>query len=485
VTGCTAWARRIVSGAASPSPGNRTFLGPQPRRGADRLFDGHLRIDAVRIVQVEVVDARAQQRGVIVPPLSYLSVMSHRVDRRTVPRDLPFCRTMEPLRTYGDAPYTVAVLHGGPGAAGSAGPIARALGQRRGVLEPMQTADSLEGQLVELHGVLTTHGRPPLTLVGWSWGAMLAYLFAARHPGLVAKLVLVSSAVFDEASAATVQPTQLGRLDEAARQEVITLRTLLADDASGTDRNAALARLAHLLDRADTYDAPAPDTEPMAVDHAINRRVWSDARPLRQSGALLELGRSIRCPVVALHGDYDPRPAEGVRAPLAAVLPDFRFVLLDRCGHKPWLEAAARDRFFQILDAEVDRVRGDTSHTLRGRVVSGLGDFSQGTERLHAHYERKTGLRLVPGTLNVQLDAPYDLPPHPLRLEAHEYGGTVSVNLFPCRIFGRRAFILRTDATEQGRGRHPRSLVEVATDVRLRDLFGLRDGDVVEIEVAT
>jgi len=44
------------------------------------------------------------------------------------------------------------------------------------------------------------------------------------------------------------------------------------------------------------------------------------------------------------------------------------------------------------------------------------------------------------------------------------------------------AFILRTDATQQGRGHHPKTVVEVAAEVRLRDLFGLSDGAEVELD---
>jgi riboflavin kinase len=55
--------------------------------------------------------------------------------------------------------------------------------------------------------------------------------------------------------------------------------------------------------------------------------------------------------------------------------------------------------------------------------------------------------------------------------------------MMPCAIGRRKAFLLRTDANEEGRGHHPRTIVEIATDVRLRDFFGLRDGDVVEIEI--
>jgi len=120
---------------------------------------------------------------------------------------------------------------------------------------------------------------------------------------------------------------------------------------------------------------------------------------------------------------------------------------------------------------------------LAGRVVSGMGSFSFWIEKLQDHYARKTGMRLFPGTLNVQLDHPYSLPRNALRLEASEYGGTVSVSLVPCTVLGRRAFLLRTDANEEGRGHHPRTIIEIATDVKLRDVFNLKDGDRVEVEV--
>lgn len=121
---------------------------------------------------------------------------------------------------------------------------------------------------------------------------------------------------------------------------------------------------------------------------------------------------------------------------------------------------------------------------LRGRVVSGIGNFSYWIEKLHDHYHRKTGMHLFPGTLNVQLEEAFTLPAQRVRLEKEEYGGTVSVSLVPCRFRGRAAWILRTDPNDEGRGHHPRNIVEVATDVKLREVFGLMDGDLVEIELA-
>lgn len=120
---------------------------------------------------------------------------------------------------------------------------------------------------------------------------------------------------------------------------------------------------------------------------------------------------------------------------------------------------------------------------LRGKVESGAGNFAHWILKLNGHYERKTGLKLFPGTLNVRLSEPYSVPKRCLRLEAHEYNGTVNVNIVPCRLLGRGAFILRTDANEMGIGDHPRTVLEIASDVKLRDTCGLADGDEVSIEI--
>lgn len=52
---------------------------------------------------------------------------------------------MKNLRTYGNPPFSIVVIHGGPGAPGEMAPIARELSALEGVLEPLQTAVTLEG----------------------------------------------------------------------------------------------------------------------------------------------------------------------------------------------------------------------------------------------------------------------------------------------------------------------------------------------------
>jgi len=71
---------------------------------------------------------------------------------------------MDNLRIYGEAPFNIAVIHGGPGAPGEVASVARKLSSVRGVLEPLQTAKTINRQLDELKEVLKKNGDPPVTL---------------------------------------------------------------------------------------------------------------------------------------------------------------------------------------------------------------------------------------------------------------------------------------------------------------------------------
>jgi len=66
------------------------------------------------------------------------------------------------LRKYGKPPYTVAVVHGGPGARGQVAPVARKLSSFAGILEPLQTATTLDELVSELNCVLQESASLPV-----------------------------------------------------------------------------------------------------------------------------------------------------------------------------------------------------------------------------------------------------------------------------------------------------------------------------------
>ncbi|MFC1900072.1 alpha/beta fold hydrolase [Chloroflexota bacterium] len=262
---------------------------------------------------------------------------------------------MKNLRKYGKSPYTVAVIHGGPGAPGEMAAVARELSLLTGILEPLQTKSTLEEQVEELKEVLEESSNIPIILIGHSWGAWLAYILTARYPALVKKLILIASGAFEEKYAVSIMTNRLSRLSEDEREEVLNLMVKF-ENPGDEDMDKLFSRFGEFMIKTDSFSllpVDNVDKEVLKTDYDINQTVWKQAHEMRISGELLEMGKKIECPVLAIHGDYDPHLAEGVEAPLSRVIKDLKFVLLPKCGHYPWKERHARDAFYDILKQEV------------------------------------------------------------------------------------------------------------------------------------
>ena len=258
---------------------------------------------------------------------------------------------MQTVRKYGVAPFDTVVVHGGPGAQGAMKPVAEHLGERYGVLEPFQTEPSVRGQIDELRTVLEKIASTPARLIGHSWGAWLCCLLAAQYPELTRTLILVGSGPFEEEYAPDIMQTRLARLEQAEQQELRDALETLNHSLRGSKKQA-LETLARLCSKTDTYDAASKDlpSNEGFVDFRVFHAVFKEAVRLRRNGTLMEAIAEVQRPVVAIHGDYDPHPAQGVKKPLAKTLRNFRFMLLSQCGHEPWSETYAKDKFWRKLD---------------------------------------------------------------------------------------------------------------------------------------
>ena len=96
---------------------------------------------------------------------------------------------------------------------------------------------------------------------------------------------------------------------------------------------------------------------------------------------------------------------------------------------------------------------------------------------------------VYPGSLNLALDHTFDW--FAVRYKAHtiwfgreEYGGERDVLMLPCELveLERRKAFLWTPTTA-ARNRSDPWVVELVCDVSLRDIYGLKDGDVVAFEM--
>ncbi len=259
---------------------------------------------------------------------------------------------MPNCRIYGEKPFRVALVHGGPGDAGSLKELAQMLSNDCGIVEPLQTMDSVDGQIEELRLILDQYAELPITLIGHSWGAMLGYLFTAKHPTYVQKLIMVGSGLFDVKYAEDIMKTSLSRLAPEKQNELKELMVKL--DGVGGDTDEIFHKFGNIVKEADSFDPIKLNAgEVMRGQYHIYKTVWPEAEKIRETGALLTAGKNIKCPVIAIHGDFDPHPYQGVQLPLSKVLDNFNFILLKDCGHEPWNERKAKQQFLEIIKAHL------------------------------------------------------------------------------------------------------------------------------------
>ncbi len=243
----------------------------------------------------------------------------------------------------------VLLVHGGPGAPGSLGAVARGLEDRFRVIEPWQRGSGSVALGVARHvedllrvvSECCRSARP--TLIGHSWGAMLALAAAAERPERIGRLVLVGCGTFDEPSRA------LFRAQVAARSRALGIDL---DGDPAQDEDARFRRQARLVDRLYAFDALDDQgtwTLDAPLDAPGSRETWADMLRLQADGTYPAAFGGIRAPVLMLHGREDPHPGPAVRDSLRPLLPQLEYRELPKCGHSPWLERQARAPFFKEL----------------------------------------------------------------------------------------------------------------------------------------
>jgi len=158
---------------------------------------------------------------------------------------------MESSRTYGDFPYKIVLVHGGPGAPGYLAPLATKLSVNAGVVELLNSASTIEDQLYELYEEIIRQCDLPVILIGHSWGAWLSWIFASKYSNLVKKLILIGAGPFEAKYTHEILKTRMNRLDESDQE---LLRDYLQKLDSHPDKDRIFEKIGNLLSKADTLN---------------------------------------------------------------------------------------------------------------------------------------------------------------------------------------------------------------------------------------
>ena len=194
----------------------------------------------------------------------------------------------------------------------------------------------------DLEALRDVWGMEQLHLCGYSWGALLAMLFAMNYPTRVASLALLSPApaAWRERS---VFEQNLARRN--ATPELLAARAALQSSGLRSGDLAAYNRRLFELAVAGYFHDPHRSREltPFRITGRTQQAVWDSLGEdfdFRPALARLDL------PAIVVHGDDDPISLASARATAEALRAPLR--VIPECGHVPYVEAPAA--FVAALD---------------------------------------------------------------------------------------------------------------------------------------
>jgi proline iminopeptidase len=252
----------------------------------------------------------------------------------------------------------VVVLHGGPGAHHDyLLPQYDLLGRRRTLLYYDQRGGGRSPiarhvpagwheHVADLERLREQWRLERVTLLGYSWGGLLAVLYALEHPERIERLALVCPA---PVAAAWRDDFQRRLAERAANPWIADARATLQESGLRERDPEKYRRMAFALSVAGYFRDPsiAQQLTPFRVTQRTEQAVWESLGryDLRQRIASTFTGGRTP-PSLVIAGAFDPLPIDAARE-LASLL-GTTAVELDT-GHVPHVEAT--EEFVRVLDA--------------------------------------------------------------------------------------------------------------------------------------
>ncbi len=254
-----------------------------------------------------------------------------------------------------DAPPLL-LLHGGPGAHHDyLYPQMLALAETHRVITYDQrgggrsktddpTPVTWRTQVNDLAAVVAEFELGAPTIVGYSWGALLAMLYAieamrdrATPPTveMPARLVLISPA---PVTRAWRNAFELELADRQRGPAIQNMRAQLAESGLRDTDPVAYRQRSFELSVAGYFADPARARAltPFRVTGRVQQSVWDSLGDFDLRDDLGALRRAVHLPVLVVHGREDPIPLDSAASVAAAL--DATLVAIPDCGHVPYVE---------------------------------------------------------------------------------------------------------------------------------------------------
>lgn len=220
----------------------------------------------------------------------------------------------------------------------------RGRGRSSGAVVPEDVG--IESEIDDLDRVRGYFGLDAVSVLGHSWGGLLAMEYATRHPDRVSHMILLNTGPASHADLTRFQERrQATEAETLARMRAIAGRREYAAGDIAVEAEYYRAHFSGVLRRAEDLETivrslrahftPADILKARAIEQRLYAQTW-----LSPGYDLLPKLRPLNVPTLVIYGERDLFPLDGIRK-IAEAVPGARLVVLKACGHFAYLERPA------------------------------------------------------------------------------------------------------------------------------------------------
>jgi proline iminopeptidase len=220
----------------------------------------------------------------------------------------------------------------------------RGRGRSSGAVAPEDIG--LDSEMDDVDRVRGHFGLDAVSVLGHSWGGLLAMEYATRHPDRVSRMILLNTGPASNADLARFQELRWATEAEAlATTRAVAGRREYATGDIATEAEYYRAHFSGTLRRPEHIEAivhrlrldftPADILKARAFEQRLYAQTW-----LSPGYDLLPRLRRLSMPTLVICGEHDLFPLDGIRK-IAEAIPGAHLVVLEECGHFAYLERPA------------------------------------------------------------------------------------------------------------------------------------------------
>jgi proline iminopeptidase len=201
-------------------------------------------------------------------------------------------------------------------------------------------ADSvnIENFVRDLDGIREFFDLEKVSILGHSWGGLLALHYTLAHPGRVKKLILVDSAPPNSELDSINFEAREQRRTEEDREKI---QEIMVSEAFQKLESSAVMNYFRVSEKVKFYDPAMMEKMRMELDRERIEKlmlVGQLMNPWLADYDISEKLSAVSCPTLIIHGDYDTIPLESAEIFHQRIVGS-QLAVVKNCGHFPFIES--------------------------------------------------------------------------------------------------------------------------------------------------